>query len=298
MAEKKISPQAALARIIKEYSVFNEIYGQPRREGVVGFFVPEYTKQILQDRLGYLKENMNSFEDRKMAEEVVHNLHDLGEVIGFGENVIKIEKGDNNIDLSEVRSSKGGNPYFVWGLPWPFSWHLEKLENIKEGEWMERETPEIDNSKENITIKGRGVTLYTKLPHAVQTHALSFHKSYLPEGTDTRLSFDCGFDPWEGFEYSISFHLKDGRIVKATDGPRETTAELALMKIQNELGVPPQLLRLYIDYSNLSALHKEQIQGVTDILHTYPEISTVRLLALQQSQNTLTSRLKNLLTPI
>lgn len=267
--EGKFTLDDAIARITREVGVFDEAYFQPKQQGVVGLFVPNGVKSILHDRLLYLQ----GVDANPQTAQLVRKIREMGAVMGFDERGIAEQENPYRcgLDLSKQLPTKDGLPFFVWAPDWHLIHDIEFLNPIEGGKWMERSTDEISDSRGNAVYGGKGITFFTSLPNSMQTHGLSIHKTHLRDGVDTRLSVDCGYSSFEGFMYSFSFHLKDGKLVAVTDGRNETDVNSALNKIENELAVSPQHLRYYLENSSLTDAHREQVADVLDALSRCPD---------------------------
>ncbi|MFA6072887.1 MAG: hypothetical protein WC758_02135 [Candidatus Woesearchaeota archaeon] len=287
-----------LTRVEKEVAFFNEVYYAPKKEGVINLFVPKSAREIMQDRLTYLQ--VNTFlQDVKKAQELIIKLQEMGQIMGFDERGVARQENPYRyeLDLSKKLPTKNGLPFFAWGSADFLTHNIEFLNDIKDSEWNSRSIGPINDSNGNASYNiGQGITMFTKLPKAMQTHGLTFDKKYLVDGvdTDTRLSFDCGYSCFEGFEYSFSFSTKNGKLVVVHDGRDETDIHTALKRINDDLGVSPQHIKYYLDNSNLSKDSLEQISDVMHELSTYPQKDVYELFDAQRPTESLITKVKKL----
>jgi len=287
--EMAIDVDSKIERIGREISLLEETYYFPKISGVVNLFVPKTVKGILLDRLIYLQGlvGKSGFGSCDKVAPLLERIRSMKNVIGFTERGIVKQVHPNGkyqpgIDLAKTITKKHGLPFFAWE-PGGFLVHdMGFLNPIGEEAWLERSTGSIDDSRGDIAYGVPSFTVYTKLNGSMSTHGLSFCKKYVNKGSDTRLSFDCGYNFMDGFMYSISFHLKDGKLQSVTDGRDKTDIRTALDRIQNELSVTPQHLLYYIEHSNLTETHLQQIADVLETLRGFPKMEVGALFSAQK----------------
>lgn len=291
-----ISLEQFIDRIEKEVAVFDETYYQPKQTGVINLFVRNDVKALLHHRMTYLQDNLGNLQDSKKAKELISKLREMGQIMGFDKRGFAEQENSNEwgLDLSKQLPTKNGTPFFAWEpMPALFSDILFRKE-IEEARWMERKIGPINDSRRNVAYRKEGITIYTKLPDPMQNHGLSFER-YVRNGADTRLSFDFGFNPRDEFGYSnnISFNTKEGKLVAVIDYfMNKIDIRTALDKIKSESGVSPQHIKFYLENSNLTNSHREQIADVIDALSSYPKRDVCELFDAQRSKEPLSSRVK------
>jgi|FLOH01.1.fsa_nt_gi hypothetical protein len=299
--ELNIPLQDLLARINREVNLFDEIYYQPKTAGVVNLFVPRLSKDILHDRLDYLHSNVDELQDPRITDEsikLILRIQQMGLIMGFDIRGVANQEGySEKIDLSAQIPAKDEIPFFSWEPSSSLIHKITVLKKIDETEWMERSTKAIGDlrSKTRYRLPDNG-KLYTTRPNAMQTHGLSFQTTNVQEGIDTKLSFDCGWGYVEGFMYDLSFHLREGVLIKVTDGGGESDFHQALERIQTTMNVSPQQIKYYIEHSNLTDAHKGQIADVIDGLSSFPEIGVYDLFDAQRRPGYLVNKISKFLS--
>ncbi len=295
LENSNLNLEQSVELIKKEVELFDEIYCKPKREGVINLFVLEPVKEILSDRLNYLVHHTKETE-------LISKLFSMGKLMGFdADEIVKQEEGGwADIDLSKRLPTKNNVPFFAW-LPNEI---LNSYGDITDNMWLERSIGPIKNSgglcsaefNDTNTNYADDLVTHDYLGKTMSIHGLTFHKTRVIKGTDTRLSIDCGYHPMEGFMYSVSFHMKDKKVVSVTDGKTETDARSALDRLRDEISVSPQHILFYIENSNLSEYHKEELKTITDFLHSYPAAGTEYLFGKQEQAEPLTSKAKRFFT--
>ncbi len=283
----KISDEEKITEVRHELALLEEVYAAPKNAGVKNLFVPNLVREIMQDRVKFLK-------NRKEAD-LLKRLLAAGMLLGFNENgyVHEPEKQTSWTDLANALPAKDSKPFFVWQPNESLLDFMDSSSDL-EGDWMGRDLGIMHNSLDVVFIHDKKVFIGETLRDGgMQTHSLTFSSINCPI-FDSVFNFHSVYTLSDGFKQRIEFYFKEGRIAAVQEwylrtAPHVKQEEITPLegivsgfeKIQEE-GVTPQHVLYYIEHSNLSQSHLKAIAELTDYLKTLPKRTVSELFPAQE----------------
>ena len=281
-----ISDEKKLAQVKHEVELFEEIYALPKRNGVKNLFVPNIVKEIMYDRIKFIK--------NKNKKDLLKRLLDAGLLLGFNENgyVYVHEKQDDRIDLASALPTKDSKPFFVWQPNAGLLNFMDGSCNL-ENNWMDRKLGPIYNSLDIALITDPKEGFYETLREGgIETHALSI-SSVNVWLADLVFKFQSTYTFSDNFRRRIEFYFKNGKttVVQQWQLMRLPGKQKVITPLDNivsgvekihEAGVTPQHLLYYIENANLSHAHLEAIAEIINFLKTTPKKTVSELFPAQE----------------
>ena len=180
--------------------LFDELYAVPKRAGVKGINTGNSERKMMHQALKYLSgsltENNKSELSQVNAVKVPvlrTRLKEMGKILGFNSlGYIQRDKDSSlagDIDFAKPIAHLNGHPFFVWKPHHYVMSDLEMAFGRGKWDWRDRELGPIDDSRDNITYGGGGLTVFTKRPNSLATHGMAIlkSKSIIPTDADTQL---------------------------------------------------------------------------------------------------------------
>lgn len=264
-------------------NLFDEVYATPKRAGVNGIVARNDERKVLQQALRYTSGSLTEQDQLSISTInaakipiLAERLREIGKLLGFNpQGYIKKETDYSpagEIDFAKPIAHLNGHPFFVWR---PHHFVMSDLKMaFKRGkwDWRDRELGPIDDSRDNVAYGDGGITVFTKLPNALNTHGMTIlkSKSLIPQDADTQLQINYCWHFMEGFMNNIHVNFKNGEVI-STYGTNLievlTTGRLfeagdvkqTLQFITDTLKITPQQFFYYIIASNLTDDHRADL---------------------------------------
>lgn len=294
IAERHGSFEDKVTHIGRELALFEELFGSLKRAGTHNLFIPTCYNEALHDRLLFLSASAERGRVAVRAELLRQQLAELGTLFGFDMRGYVYRDNRYELDLSNVLPTCDGVVMFPWDMHSNVQESILHSNNLNSEQavtavnWRDREIGPIFNSIDDVVVTRPGLTIFTSTSQAMTVHGLTYvqMRDELPDGVDTRLSFDFGYDALEGFMSHVHFLFRNGGIAgvraanfvaelygQSVDHPRNARA--AIDKIRDDLCVSPQNILHYLTHSNLTQQHLHDIRGLVALLEEYgPRLSS------------------------